>query len=46
MCVFIESEIREAESKEWSDGFGRQEEQGVSGEGRLTRQKEGGVYCR
>lgn len=46
MCGFIESEIREAESKEWSDGFGRQEEQGVPGEGRLTRQKEGGVYCR
>lgn len=46
MCVFIESEIREAESKKWSDGFGRQEEQGVPGEGCLTRQKEGGVYCR
>lgn len=46
LVVFIESEVREAESKEWSDGFGRQEEQGVPGEGRLTRQKEGGVYCR
>lgn len=46
VIVFIESEIREAESKEWSDRFGWQEEQGVPGEGRLTCQKEGGVYCR
>lgn len=46
VIVFIETEVREAEYKEWSDRLRRQEEQGISGEGSITRQKEGGVYCR
>lgn len=46
VIVFIETEVREAEYKEWSDRLRWQEEQGISGEGSITRQKEGGVYCR
>lgn len=46
VIVFIETEVREAEYKEWSDRLRWQEEQGISGEGSITCQKEGGVYCR
>lgn len=46
VIVFIETEVREAEYKEWSDRLRWQEEQGISGEDSITRQKEGGVYCR